>query len=131
MIFPCTSFIFRLPYWYFKISRFWQDNISRTVLVFAILTGKYDKNIKFRDLSVLSFILFFYVGIKFRVLVFREDLFSPVINFAIFFQSRKTCRFPFENSNIQHFHNSHNTPCLPLSSFFWVLQPSQGNLGQC
>ena len=48
------------------------------------------KNIKFRDLNVLNFILFFYVGIKFRVLVFREDLFSRVINFAFFLQSRKT-----------------------------------------
>lgn len=82
MIFPCTSFIFRLPYWYFKISRFWQDNISRTVLIFAILTGKYDKNIKFRDLSVLSFILFFYVGILnlaclyFARIYFRRSLIS-------------------------------------------------------
>ena len=43
-----------IPYWYL-ISRFWRESISRG-FIFAISTRKI---IKFRNLGILNFILFF------------------------------------------------------------------------
>ena len=63
----------------FKFSRFQQANMTKTF--------------KFRDLSVLSFILFFYVGIKFRVLVFR-DFFAIAKNVPLPFREFEYSTFP-------------------------------------